>query len=168
MRPLLTAFFCLMAPALAANEPVANGQRFGAWAVNCSAVAVGQTLCMLEQRILRSEDRAFVAQLLAFQSPDGAKTYLSARVPLGVYLPAGFAIRAADAEDVIRFQWQACGRDLCEALAEIEPAALAALSGSGTPILAAFRPTIQSEDFVFRFSLDGAPEGLAALAAAKN
>ena len=166
MRPtLLAALMFTATSAMAqAQDAVANGQKFGAWTVNCTAVAVGRTVCTLQQQILRSSDRAFIAQMLAFQSPDRSKTYLSARVPNGVYFPAGFVMKDEQSEDVLQFVWQSCGRDLCEALAEIDPEALADMAGTDKVILGAFRPNIQSENFVFRMSLNGAPEGLAALA----
>ena len=169
MRHIVLALAALAAAHTAqAQEPVQNGQVFGAWTVSCEAVAVGQTACVLNQQILRSEDRAFVAQMLAFQSPDGTQTYLSARVPVGVYFPAGFAIRAEDSEDVTNFVWQTCGRDLCEAVTEITPEALAELGAEGRVVLGAFRPAIQAENFVFRFSMNGAADGLAALSTAQE
>lgn len=162
MRRLLIALSLLIAPHANAQE-VQNGQVFGSWTVNCTAVAVGRTLCTLQQRILRSEDRAFIAQLLAFRSPDQSKTYLSARVPNGVYFPAGFALKEDGSEDVLQFVWQSCGRDLCEAVVEVEPDMLSNMAGADKVILGAFRPNIQSENFVFRLSLNGAVEGLEAL-----
>lgn len=151
----------------AQDSHIPNGESFGVWTVTCTAIAVGQTSCVLSQQIHRGTDNAFIAQVLAFQTPDASKTYLSARVPLGAYLPAGFAIKAEDQEDILPFVWQTCAADLCEALAEIDPAKLADLAGTERNILGAFRPSLQSEDFVFRFSMEGVVEGLAALQAAK-
>ncbi len=165
MRRILIALSLLMAPAAHAQD-VQNGQVFGSWTVNCTAVAVGRTLCTLQQQILRSEDRAFIAQLLAFRSPDQSKTYLSARVPTGVYFPAGFALKAEEADEVLQFVWQSCGRDLCEAVIEIEPETLTQMAGEEQTILGAFRPNIQAENFVFRLSLNGVIEGLDALGTA--
>lgn len=168
-RQIACALLGLCAGIASAQEStVPNGQTFGVWTVNCTAVAVGQTSCVLSQQIHRGTDNAFIAQVLAFQNLDATKTYLSARVPLGAYLPAGFAIKAEDQEDVLPFVWQTCAADLCEALAEIDPAKLAELAGVERNILGAFRPNLQSEDFVFRFSMAGVIEGLAALDAAKT
>ena len=168
-RFLLTA--TLMFSALighAQEATVANGQSFGVWTVNCTAVAVGQTSCVLSQRIHRSTDNAFIAQIMAFQNPDASKTYLAARVPLGAYLPAGFAIRAETSLVELPFIWQTCEAQLCEAITEISPDFLATLSSDGTRVLGAFRPSAQAEDFVFRFMLTGVTEGLEALHKAKS
>lgn len=167
MRKLLITIAALVFGATAQAQTVTNGQTFGNWTVNCSATGVGETACVLAQRILRSEDRAFIAEILAMQSRDGAKTFLAARVPVGVYLPAGFAMRATDSDDVTTFIWQTCGSELCEAIVEIEPETLATLAREDQVVLGAFKPNLQSENFVFRFSLAGAVEGLAALQAAK-
>ena len=167
MHRLALLLTLLFSPVAQAQE-VQNGQQFGAWAVNCSAVAVGRTACVLQQQILRSEDRAFVAALLAFRTPDQSKTFLSARVPVGVYFPAGFAIRADGTDEVLNFVWQSCGRDLCEAVAEVSPGALTAFSQTDTSVLGAYRPGIQAENFVFRFSMDGVIAGLEALKPAQQ
>lgn len=163
MRPFLFALTAVICSTTAEAQAVKNGETFGAWTVNCSAVAVGKTACVLAQRVLRSDDRAFIAEILAFQSEDGSKSYLSARVPIGVYLPAGFAIRAEDSDEVVNFAWQTCGRDLCEAVVQIDPQTLADMAVDDLSVLAAFKPNLQAENFVFRFSMDGVVEGLAAL-----
>lgn len=144
-----------------APAPVANGQKFGAWVVSCEALGVGRTACFLTQQLLRDTDRAFVAELLAFASPDGQHTYMSARVPTGAYLPAGLAMRPENSDAVTNFTYQSCGRDFCEALAEIGGAD-GSLPGEG-PYVASFRPSLAADPFVFRFSMDGLAEGLVAL-----
>ena len=166
---LLPAIFALMVSSASAQQ-VQNGQVFGVWRVNCTAIAVGQTACVLGQEVRRETDNAFIAQIMAFQTPDASKTFLSARVPLGVYLPRPFVLRAEDEDEEARvtFTWQACSNTLCEAVAEIEEATLARLAGKDRTILAAFRPNLQSKDFVFRFALTGAPEGLDALRTASE
>ena len=144
---------------------VANGQQFGAWTVLCEALAVNETTCVLNQRLFRSEDRVFLAQVVAFWSGDGQKTFLSARVPVGVYLPAGFAIRpeAGGEEDVITFTWQACSAQLCEALAELTDEQAALLAADSGTVIASYRPGVQAQPLVFRLSMAGLPDGLAAL-----
>lgn len=152
----------------AQETSVSNGQVFGAWAVNCSAVGVGETACVLNQVIQRDTDNAFITQMMAFQNADASKTYLAARVPIGVYLPTRFAIRAEEGDEVLSFVWQACRPDLCEAIVEVEPDFLADLASDGRTVLGAFRPSPKGETFVFRFAMTGAMEGLAALQAAKS
>ncbi|MCT4556459.1 MAG: invasion associated locus B family protein [Pelagimonas sp.] len=184
MRQFLFALPCLLAASLASplaaqsdttSERVANGQRFGAWTVTCEAIAVGETACVLSQRLVRSSDNAFLAELLAFRAADGKQTYLSARVPNGVYFPSGFAIKpdASDtsedtAEDDGRydFSWQACTRDLCEALLELDEAKLSALSAEGTTVIGGYRPSLGVEPVIFRFDMSGVTPGLEALGTA--
>lgn len=149
-----------------APPPVANGARIGAWTVTCEAVAVGQTACVLSQRLVRSADNAFLAELLAFRSADGARTFLAARVPNGVFFPSGFALRPEESEAQRDFVWQSCSRDLCEALLEIDPEALDELEAAEA-LLAGYRPALTAEPLVFRLSLEGATEGLDALDAAR-
>ena len=149
-------------------ERVSNGARFGQWVVNCQALAVNETACMLEQRLVRSDDGAFLTDLLVFSSPDGSKNYLSARVPVGVYFPHGFAFRpVADEDSEIRLIWQSCSPDRCEALIELDAETLAGLEAAEGGLIAGYRPGILAEPVVFRFSVAGASAGLAALEASR-
>lgn len=148
-----------------ASEPaqrVANGARFGAWTVTCEALAVNETACLLTQRLVRSSDNAFLAEVLAFWSGDGSQSYLAARVPNGVFFPSGFAFKPEEAEEQTQFVWQSCTRDLCEALLEIDMETLKTLEGHES-LVAGYRPNLRSEPVVFRMTLDGAEEGLIAL-----
>ena len=168
---LMVAVLAATSPAMAqeagrteAETPrVANGQQFGAWTVTCEAIAVGETACVLTQRLVRTQDNAFLAELLAFTSGDGSGTFIAARVPNGVYFPSGFAFKPEDADKRYEFTWQSCTRDLCEALLEIEPDDLAALASAETGVIAGYRPSLAVDPLVFRFSLAGAEEGLSAL-----
>lgn len=146
-----------------APQRVKNGQMFGAWTVACEAVAMNETTCVLNQNLLRSADNVFLAQMLAFWSGDGSKRYLVARVPLGVYLPSGFAMRAEADEDVIPFVWQACSQTLCEALVELDDDMLTSLTAPDITIVASYRPNMQSEPVIFRFGMTGVQDGMAAL-----
>jgi len=157
-------------PAATTNVPptrVANGTRFGQWVVSCEALAVNETACVLTQRLARASDGAFLADMLAFSSADGSRLYLGARVPNGVYFPHGFAVRAADDEaaEEIRFVWQSCSRDLCEALVELTGDELASLEGSETGLIAGYRPGLLADPLIFTLSVEGAQAGLEALAA---
>ncbi|MCY6381776.1 invasion associated locus B family protein [Hoeflea prorocentri] len=143
---------------------IANGTRFGAWRVNCEAIAVNETACVLSQRLVRTSDNVFLAELLAFWSGDGSKSYLAARVPNGVYFPSGFALKREDSDDRQNFVWQSCSRDICEALLELPIEDIEALEGSEN-IIAGYRPSLRSQPLVFRTSMQGASEGLNALKA---
>lgn len=144
---------------------VVNGQTFGAWSVSCIAIAVGETDCTLTQRVLRASDKAFVADLIATRNPEGA-SFLIARVPVGVFLPTGFAMREAESDDeeaVMQFTWQTCNREFCEAVLQIDAGKATALSAEENAMVAAFRPSAQTEPFLFQFSLNGMASGLDAI-----
>lgn len=169
LRFLITIFITLSSVSSQAQDSaIANGETFGVWEVVCSATGVGQTSCVLSQQIHRSEDNAFIAQVMAFQNADASKTYLSARVPLGAYLPAGFLMRSEDSEEALALIWQTCLSKFCEAITEISPEKLAELAREDSTVLGGFRPSVQGSDFIFRFAMTGAIEGLAALQAAKG
>lgn len=153
------------APAQAGR--IANGTQFGRWTLSCEAIAVGETACVLSQRIVRGSDNAFLTDILMFANPqDAAQVFLAARVPEGVYLPAGFALRSEAADDAAQrdLTWQACAGGLCEALTVFSDDEVAALEDGGA-VIAGFRPSLQSEPLVFRFSMEGARAGLDALRA---
>ena len=169
----LAASVALAGPAAAQDDTapaprVVNGQTFGSWTVQCEAIAVNETACVLSQRLVRGSDGAFLAELLAFSNADGSQRYLAARVPVGVHFPSGFAVRPAEAEgddEQTDFVWQSCSRELCEALLDLAPEALQALEAAET-LVGGYRPSLRAQPLVFRFSVAGLGEGLAALDAA--
>ena len=146
---------------------LANGTRIGAWTVNCEAIAVNETACVLSQRLVRTSDNVFLAELLAFWSGDVKRTYLAARVPNGVFFPSGFALKPADGDERKEFVWQSCSRDICEALLEADLDSLDKLS-KAEQIIAGYRPNLRSKPVVFRLSLNGLREGLEALKASMD
>lgn len=165
---MLCVAACAAGAAAAQEAPsrVVNGQSFGAWTVSCEAVAVGETACVLNQQLIRTNDRAFLAQLLAIWSSDLEKRYLLARVPLGVYLPAGLAMRpeAAEGEDAVaQFTWQSCNANFCEALIEMDEDRLAAFVADDAPVIASYRPALNADPVVFRFSMAGMVSGMDAV-----
>jgi invasion protein IalB len=149
-------------PATAQTE-VRNGDTFGAWRVNCEALGKNRTVCILTQTLTRDTDGAFIAQMLAFWSADGSTAYLGARVPMGAYLPAGFIVQGENAEEGVPFIWQSCAGDICEALREVEGDMLQTLADENDTVLGQFRPNLNMEPLVFRFSMTGVIEGLEAL-----
>ncbi|MFC6589378.1 invasion associated locus B family protein [Sulfitobacter pacificus] len=154
-----------VAPSTPEAAVVVNGQKFGAWSVSCIAIAVGKTDCTLTQRVLRSTDKAFIADIVATRNPEG-QSFLIARVPVGVFLPTGFAMREAESDDeeaVMQFAWQSCNREVCEAVLQIDADKVAALSTEENAMIAAFRPSAQTEPFLFQFSLNGMASGLDAV-----
>lgn len=146
---------------------VSNGSRFGAWTVTCQALGVNKTSCVLTQQLVRSGDGAFLAEVLAFSNADDSKRYLAARVPNGVYFPAGFAMRPAEAEGETRFIWQSCSAKLCEALIEVESDTVAAFEASEKGMIAGYKPALTAEPVIFSMSAAGMAAGLDALAGAK-
>lgn len=144
---------------------VANGERFKAWTVQCEAIAVNETLCVLSQRLVRESDRAFLAELLAFSATETDSRFIAARVPIGVHLPSGFAIKPADADDANEqkeFVWQSCSRDICEAVVELSAEEVAGLEAADT-LIGGYRPAIEAQPLLFRLSIQGLEEGLTAL-----
>jgi invasion protein IalB len=147
---------------------VTNGAQFGGWTVTCDALAVNETVCVLRQRLLRRADQAFLAEVLAFASEDGARRFLSARVANGAHLPSGLVLRAErEGAEPLAFVWQSCGRDLCEALTEVPPGGIEGLEQAERVVMA-WRPAVGAEPLAFALSFAGAADGLAALAAASQ
>lgn len=158
---LLTSLAC--AATAQEDGAVSNGQQFGEWTVSCEAIAVNRTACVLTQALLRDTDQAFVAQMLAFWSGDGTQSYVAARVPVGAYLPAGFAMRSETSEEVIQFTWQTCTQQFCEAMAALGAEKITELATGEAQIVASYRPGLAVDPIVFSFSMAGAGAGLAAL-----
>jgi invasion protein IalB len=160
-----TTMLATAAPLLAQTEAPRNGQRFGNWVLNCEAVGVNQTVCVLTQRFVRTADQAYLGDLLAFANREGDKLYLAARVPVGAYLPSGFSIRPEASEEQTVFVWQTCTPQICEAVIELTADQITALEGAGD-ILGGYRLALGAEPVVFRFQMAGVTEGLAALTGA--
>ncbi len=150
---------------VASAQGVSNGDRFGAWHVTCEATGVNRTICGLNQRILRSSDGRYLADVLALWTPDLSQRYLLARVPLGVFFPSGLSLGERDAAARLQFTWQACGTQLCEAVLVLDDETLAAIEGSETPQLLAYRPGAGQEPLVFELQTAGLGEGLDTLKA---
>jgi invasion protein IalB len=166
--PLALAAMILAGPALSQGETerVMNGQAFGAWTVSCEAIAAGETVCVLNQQLVRDTDQVFLAQFLALWSDDGTKRYILARVPTGVYLPFGMALKPEASEgetDLRQMVWQSCNGQICEALVEFGPEEIAAFVGPEITVLASYQPGLGKDPVVFRFSMDGIVEGMDAL-----
>ena len=155
------------AAAQEANTRVVNGAQFGAWSVNCEALAVNETVCVLNQRLIRTSDQAFLAEFLAFNNAREPGAYLAARVPLGVHFPSGFSLRKEGSEDIIEMTWQSCSQDLCEALISLDPDMVEELSLAEGAI-AGYRPRFGAEALVFQVNLQGLDQGLSALASAMD
>lgn len=150
--------------AAAAPDRIANGTQFGAWTVVCEATAVNETACVLQQRLVRTEDSAFLAEIMAFWNKDRSTSYLAARVPVGAYLPAAFGLKPDGAEDQTSLIWQACSAELCEALLELTPEITAELAAAPS-VIAGYRPGLTRDPAVFKMDFKGLDAGLAALSA---
>lgn len=144
---------------------VTNGMRFGGWMVACEAIAVNETTCVLRQRLVRSADNTFLAELVAFWDADLQQALLAGRVPLGAYFPSGFVMRTEGSETRHEFAWQSCSQEVCEALLQPDRETLAAIDAAGEAILG-YRPAMQAEPLVFRTRTEGLVEGLDRLKAA--
>ncbi len=161
----LAGTLAALTAAPAAAERLQNGSQFGDWTVACEAVAVNETICVLTQRLVAREGDRFLTELLAFNDDSEPAAYIAARVPLGVYFPAGFSLRPEGSEATFDFDWQSCATDLCEALLVLDADALSAI-GSAETAIAGYVPRAGLEPLVFRIGTDGLGEGLAALATA--
>lgn len=156
-------------PANTQPERLANGSQFGGWTVVCEALAVNETACLLSQRLLRGTEGTLLVDLVAFPEPDeSGGVYLAARVPNGVYLPHGFAMKPSDAseEEETRLVWQSCTPQLCEALLLLDPVEMSTLEAAGGDLIAGYRPRLGEQPLVFAMNLSGLAEGVAALRAA--
>ena len=155
--------------AVAAGDPapgrLAHGARFGAWTVACEAIAVGETACVLSQRLVRTADNALLTDLLLFWDGTLEQAWLAARVPTGVYFPDGFTLFVEGAEDGTELAWQSCSPQICEAALPIDMETLQRLEDAEA-LRALYRPAITAEPLAFRLSLEGGTAGLEALAEA--
>ncbi len=156
---------CFAVSAYAQTERLENGSRFGGWTVSCEAIAVNETLCILSQRLVRTDTNTVLAELIAFNSDNAGGAWIAARVPNGVFFPSGFVIGRQEADTRLEFEWQNCSADICEALLELGPEELD-LIDNAEDWVAGYRPEMTSESLVFRVSLDGLEDGLLALARA--
>ena len=153
------------APEAVAPGRLTAGARFGAWTLACEAIAVGETACVLTQRLRRSSDNAFLADLMLFWDGTLEQAWLAARVPTGVYFPDGFTVLAEGEATGTQLVWQACSPELCEAALPLDFAALQELE-EAEALRAVFRPAVTAEPLAFRISLEGGRAGLEALAEA--
>ena len=161
--------FLSFLPQPLAAERLVNGARFGAWTVSCEALAVNETVCVLSQRLVRANDGGLLADLLAFAGAEAPSAWVAARLPNGVYFPAGFSLRADDPEAgedrIVAFEWQSCSPEICEALVEVDTETASAFEMLPEWV-AAYSPAIDAEPLVFRMDPSGLQEGLVALATA--
>ncbi len=161
----LTLFLGGSTAAASESVRVENGARFGGWTVSCEALAVNETLCVLSQRLVRSDSGAVLAELIAFNADDTAGAYIAARVPNGVFFPSGFVLGPQDSDAQLDFIWQTCSPDICEALLPMGAQELDLIASTGDWV-AGYRPGMTSDSLIFRVALDGLEDGLSALALA--
>lgn len=159
---LLTGF---STTAAAETARVENGARFGGWTVACEALAVNETLCVLSQRLVRTDSGTVLAELIAFNSDEAEGAYVAARVPNGVFFPSGFVLGPQDGAARLEFIWQTCTPDICEALLTLGADELDMI-GTSSDWVAGYRPGMTSDSLAFRVTLEGLEEGLTALAQA--
>lgn len=155
----------LAMPAAADPARIENGARFGGWTLSCEAVAVNETLCVLRQRLVRSDDNSVLAEFVAFNEAAAPGAWLIGRVPNGVHFPSGLVLGVEGGDRQFALDWQNCTPDLCEALLALTPEHLDAFDDEA-PWIVGYRPAITADALVFRVSPAGLEEGLAALAGA--
>jgi len=158
------------APAAAqeAGEKLATGTKFGNWTVGCEALGEGETTCYLQQSLHRSSDNAFVATFIAlWGGPQRDQGLMIARVPVGVYFPAGLGMKPMGSDSQFNFTWQLCNPQLCEALVTLTEADFRQLEAADE-VRAGFKPARGADDAIFNVPMTGLNEGLAALKAARQ
>jgi len=167
MLRILLICSCAFAPAAYAQDRIANGARFQNWAVACEAVAVGETVCALVQQIINAQSQAPLAEFVALIGQTEEQVLLSARVPVGVWLPAAFTLRANSDDTPIEMVWQACDGRICEAVLPLDVETIAGFS-TVEPMLVGYIPSVGAQPLVFEVAFSGLETGLNALRAAQQ
>lgn len=152
-------------PAVEPPGQLRQGARFGAWQLGCEAIGVGQTLCVLTQRMMRRGDNRYVAELLLFWDGTVEQAWLVARVPNGAFLAERFTLHTAEEGEGTALIWQSCLAEICEAALPLDAATLRMLEEAGT-LRAIYRPAPGAAPLAFRLTLEGGGAGLEALAEA--
>lgn len=120
IRPALGVALLAVAVTVAAAGPAAaqpqQGQKFGDWTVGCEQVESGQ-LCNISQSIRNKENNQPVVVAIA-RPPQGEAQFL-VRVPLGVILTEGLAIKVDDGPGA-RIPYIQCLPNGCQTIVPVE------------------------------------------------
>ena len=139
------------------------GERIGAWAFQCQAVAADKTLCALVQAAVNKKTGKQVMRAVVRPVGEGKnfKVGLFVTVPLGIFLAPGVAGKV-DKGKQFSFILQSCRQAGCEAAIELDKKLQKAMRG-GKVLVVGFKPTATSEPVGVSISLEGFTAGLKAL-----
>ena len=140
----------------------ARGQAFGDWVIACAGGRQKQARrCFARQiQVLKSQDggeagkRRLIDARVGFLGAKGQAAFV-AMLPLGVYIPAGVALRIGE-QDPIPLRLEFCTRMGCRAVTMLDDATLAALQGAAE-LAVRFSPGFTGKVASIRLS----PKGLA-------
>jgi invasion protein IalB len=137
------------------------GDRVGDWIFECIGIGVNQTRCLLTQRLVLENNQQEIMRLTLSTIGDSDQVLLTARVPLGIFLPSGVAARIDNGED-FQLTPTFCRQEGCEAQVILGPDLLDAMK-RGNEILVGFRQNPNSDTIVVPASLIGVSRGLSAI-----
>ena len=151
--------------AAGAQTAAQNGTQFRDWTLACRALAINETACVLNQVLVKAEDKTFLAEFgVSLQaSDDGPVAVLVMRVPSGVLLLTRPAAEVdGDKEHRIALGWQSCDPQVCAASAILSPEDTARLR-RGKQAVVGYQPLGQDTPSVFALSLAGITAGMETL-----
>lgn len=79
-------------------------EAFGGWRMDCGVA--GASGCAISQRVISQDAQAQLLQLVVVESDNGPTLTIAA--PLGVYIPAGVAVRVGEAEETLPLSFARC------------------------------------------------------------
>lgn len=141
--------------------PVRAGDHFGDWTFSCEALGPSRTRCALVQELMMQDGAARILRLTLGRLGSENEMALLALAPLGVYLPAGVAIKVDQGEQVA-MQMQTCVQAGCEAALRIDNNLLKALK-RGRTLFVGFKSGPAEETITVPASLAGISQGIRAL-----
>ena len=141
--------------------PVRQGDRFGDWTLACEAQGPSRTRCAAVQELTLEDGAARILRLTLGRLGARGEMALVALLPLGVYLPAGVALKV-DGGRQIAMRMQTCARAGCEAALRVDDALMAALK-RGRTLFVGFKGGPATGTVTVPASLDGISRAIAAI-----
>jgi invasion protein IalB len=122
----------LLAAALATAAPAEDGKVYKDWRVKCEVVPTGEEkkeVCHILQNVMvKDSDQVMLS--IGVGTPPGAEQPVALlTVPLGVFLPAGVAIKVGEEGPAARGMFQACIQGGCRALVPLDKDMITAMKG---------------------------------------
>lgn len=135
-----------------------NGDKFGDWTFGCQASKTDRTQCMLTQDISLKKGGGLIVRGVLGRF--GVKKGLAfvVIVPLGIYLPAGVAIKI-DTFDQVAMQVKRCIPQGCEAVLPLDKQ-LTEQFKQGEKLFVGFKVRANEETKIVPISLKGTLKGI--------